>query len=787
MVLKIIKFFINCCFIMAIKRFDHKNMLINALKTGVNLFVGAGFSIYAEDKQGVKLPLGGTLLNELKNKFGGPNLPDLPMYCSVLEKRNKSQLNDYLINRFKVGSFDECYKNLNLINIKGVYTTNIDDLVPQIIYLNNDRYLNNQLVNGESVDPKGINYLPLHGCVSFPERGFVFSVQQIANIYTQAPRIWSYLSTAIESYPTIFIGYRLNDSGVIQAISSERTFNNAQKNMWIVLYNPEESEIEYFETLGFSIIISDTKEFLNELSNFEELNKVRKKSQNDLGLLLKSNIVPKDIREMTLRPIEDFYRGMVPKWSDILRNEIFKTSHNKTIEDSLFDKTRHTIIIGSPLSGKTTLAMQVASNINFDGLKLMFSDMSCGRAEYISKLIGDRKVLLVLDNFTDDVDAFNIFVDLPNVHLLGIDSSHNYSNISHLIEKDKVHIFNVTSLSSTDIQGIIDKIPESIRKDESEIRKLGRYDNESSIFELMVRHIRKGETIRQRYKEFINELEIENEDLAEFLVLCAYMHESHVPLSMGVAYSYFDDYNYKAVIEMRKTLADFLKEDNDDLALSDIEGFRPRSSIISDSILHNVSSNLLGKVLNKLLDKVSYCNICNYSIFHKRAFDKKIILKAFPNWIEGKEFYEKAFLYDNENPYVLQQGALYLSQHKKYQDAFSWIDRAKLLTSDKQFTIRNSHAIILFEANINVETDDAMSQLDRSMEILHKCFTDDKRKVFHATTYAEQALLYYKKYNNDKAISYLQQSKEWLEGELKENSWAYNLKELLSKTKSILK
>lgn len=772
---------------MGIKRFDHKNSFINAIKTGVNLFAGAGFSIYAEDSQGKKLPLGRDLLKELKAKLGGPNLLDLPMYCSVMEKQNRTQLYDYLTSRFKVKKFDDCYLSLNLVNLKGVYTTNIDDLIPQIIQKSVDRYVNNQFVNGESVDLKGVDYLPLHGCVTYPERGFVFSVAQIANIYDKSPRIWSYLSASLERFPTIFIGYKLNDSGVIQAITSERTFNNAQKNMWIVLFNPDESEVEYFQALGFSIIISETKEFLNEISNLVEVKENGKKEENNIECLLKSNIVPKDIREMTLRPIEDFYRGMAPKWSDILRNEIFKTSHIKTIENSLYEKNKQTIIIGSPLSGKTTLAMQVVSNINFDGLKLMFSDMSYGRAEYVSKLIGNNKALLVLDNFTDDVDAFKVFFDLPNVHLLGIDSSHNFSNISHLIDKDRVEIINVTSLSSFDIQGIIDRIPDSIRKDESEIRKLGKFDSESSIFELTVRHIRKGETIRQRYKDFICRLEKEDVNLAEFLVLCAYMHQSHVPLSMGVAYSYFDNVDYREVIEMRKALADFLKEDNDELALSDIDGFRPRSSIVSDSILSSVSSNLLGNTLNKLLDKVNYFNICNYNTFHKKAFDKKIISRAFPNWRDGKEFYEKAFLYDNENPYVLQQGALYLSQHKKYQEAFSWIDRAKMLSSDKQFTIRNSHAIILFEANIDVNTADAMLQLDKSMTILHNCFTDDKRKVFHATTYAEQALLYYRKYNNEKAVDYLKQSEEWLVGELKENSWAYNLNDLLKKTRNALK
>lgn len=146
-----------------------------------------------------------------------------------MERKNKAALTNYLTKRFQVASYDDCYLNLNLINLKGVYTTNIDDLIPQIIEKNDHRYINEQHVNGDCIDNQGINYLPLHGYIKYPERGYVFSVETIANIYNQVPRIWAYLSAALEKYPTIFIGYGLNDTGVIEAITSEQTFKNAQK------------------------------------------------------------------------------------------------------------------------------------------------------------------------------------------------------------------------------------------------------------------------------------------------------------------------------------------------------------------------------------------------------------------------------------------------------------------------------------------------------------------------------------------------------------------------------
>ncbi len=64
------------------------------------------------------------------------------------------------------------------------------------------------------------------------------------------------------------------------------------------------------------------------------------------------------------------------------------------------------------------------------------------------------------------------------------------------------------------------------------------------------------------------------------------------------------------------------------------------------------------------------------------------------------------------------------------------------------------------------------------MEILHKCYRDDMRRTFHAKTYADQALRYFKRNHNEKAKAYLLQAKAWINDELKNKSWEYELKSL---------
>lgn len=154
-----------------------------------------------------------------------------------------------------------------------------------------------------------------------------------------------------------------------------------------------------------------------------------------------------------------------------MRNVIYKTSHYKNIEDSIFNKKKGTIIIGSPISGKTTLAMQVGYFIHYNGIKLFLTDLNQGKANYLSKIIGNQNALLIVENFTDDIQAFQELKSLPNVSLVGVDRSHNFGYVSHLINKDNFDIINVTPLTEFDIQGIIDTIPDGIRKSEAEIKK----------------------------------------------------------------------------------------------------------------------------------------------------------------------------------------------------------------------------------------------------------------------------------------------------------------------------
>lgn len=770
----------------------NKNSLIHAMKTGINVFVGAGFSLYAYDKKKQNLPSGNGLADELKSMFN-VKAASLSMISTILQRKAKTEFKAFLTERFSVDSYESFYNNLNLVNVKSYFTTNIDNLIPKIVSAENSkRFINDLLVNGENADANRINYLPLHGCVENPENEYVFDVQSLATTFGNNSRIWSYLSNACEKNPTIFLGYSYSDNSVIQALSSYRTFENAQKEKWILLYNPTDDQIEFYEALDFTIIKGEIKEFLELLPNIldnEELSG-KKNEEEEIRDIFKNNLVPLDNRNQVSRPIIDFFRGQVSIWSDILSNKIYRVSYYKQIQDSIYNQNRQTIVIGAPVSGKTTLAMLLAYNVQFEGVKLMYSGLTLSKVDFILKILGNLKALIFVENFTDNIEAFLKLSQAKNITVVGVDRSQFYSTVSHMLTPQMFDIINVTELSDNDIQGVFNSVPVEIKASSMKTKRKSKdIYAADSIYEFVIRNI-KGQNIVERYKKIIHDLEHDDSNLMEFLLLCAYMHKCRVPLSIEVAYSYFSDiYNYQDVLEMKDELEDMLSEfeGSNDLLDSSIEYYYPRTYFIAEAILKYSSPLLLKKIMSKVIDNVPKYLIYNFKTFRKFAFDSLLTAKAFVDWKDGMDFYKSAYLYDNENPYVLQQGALFLSKKKQYQEAFKWIDKAINSTNDKYFSIRNSHAIILFDANYELELNNMVEeQLDRSMEILHKCYHDDSRKIFHAIVYADQAERYFIKVNSEKTINYLQQAKKWLKEESSNNSWNYELKQRLSKVEKIL-
>jgi len=124
-----------------------------------------------------------------------------------------------------------------------------------------------------------------------------------------------------------------------------------------------------------------------------------------------------------------------------------------------------------------------------------------------------------------------------------------------------------------------------------------------------------------------------------------------------------------------------------------------------------------------------------------------------------------------------------------FKEAFNWIEQAITLSGGKNLSIQNSHAIILFRANVNLPPDDptVKSTLNQGMDILSQCYTQDKRKTCHALTFADHAIQYWNIYADNVAFKYLETAKNWLEEEQKNAPWSVSVKRLLTDVSNILR
>jgi hypothetical protein len=395
----------------------------------------------------------------------------------------------------------------------------------------------------------------------------------------------------------------------------------------------------------------------------------------------------------------------------------------------------------------------------------------------IRKLAG-QKALILIDNFSNDIDAYNTFCEQPNITIVVADRDYFLSGIRHLLRDRKRVVIDITGLSRVDLQGCRRSIPELIRSQKLIVPQVtGRAL--PSLYEFVEANT-VGPTIEERMTSALRDLKLTNSNLAEMLVFAAYVHASRTPISMDMALAYWQDRisNYREIYHMMDGVGSMLAEYEGDLAKEAQDYFAARSAIVSEAVLNVVDGGLLRKMILNFHKNISPYRICNFGAFQKKAYRWKLYAKAFDSWEEGSEFYDH--LYEKTpNPYIRQHQALFLNARKRFSESFQAIDAALAETGGRNFTIRNSHAKILFRANIDLASSpEARVQLDKSMNILMQCYDSDRRKAFHAMTFADFAMRYWEVFRDDTALKYITLAKKWLHEQEKSEGYLRRINRL---------
>lgn len=759
-----------------------------AIKGGMNLFLGSAFSILAKDKAGKPLPTGTQLVSELVGEFGLPpsvaNL-ELSQVCTIIEHTRNDQLRSYLTQRFTVDQFDERYKQLEKVNIKNVFTTNIDNLLYQVFAESKSKYLHDTDALGASYgDKTAISMIALHGSVLNERRPYRFGAPAIAAAFATDSDRWYFLANRIRQFPTLFWGYSVGDAGTLQALNPD-IGSGQLRDMWILVHETSghDGAVDFFRAMNLQIIAGDTASLLDYFGKIKgedlptgELDAV------DLEALFPQEAIPK-LGQFPVRSVLEFYLGASPQWSDIILGDLHKTNHFRTARNAL-NSGKHTMLIGAPVSGKSTLILQLATEEFADKIKFISNYLTFEKAQLILRNLGHRKAIIFIDNLADSLDAVQFLSTCDNITLCCAERDYNYGIVDHRVRHDRIFTIDVTELSAADIQACVQAIPREIRRATYVLpTKMGRAGMGPSLFELIETNVTKP-TLNRRFARVLQQLNSQDPLLRDVLVMVSYVHQARTLVSMDILFAFLRGITKDPdrVLAIRNKLGALLSDYREpDLVEEhgDQDYYVTRSTAVSEAVLANTQPSVLKSMLLRFHANVSPYRIPRFDVFRRYGFDQRLVSKAFPDAEEGKAFYERLYERDH-SPYLLQHSALYLAKKHRYQEAFRLIDQAILESGGRIWSIRNSHAIILFEANTDhYEHPSGRQALQESMKLLTECYQWDNRKPFHVVTFADQALRYWNFYADDEALDYLRTAREWLRDESVRSSWNHSVKRLL--------
>lgn len=774
----------------------------------MNLYLGAGFSVYADNETGEKLPLGNEINKHLIDVFGLKTNREytLSKSCQKIKKDNKDALERLLKETYRVKSFDKMYTGLCRLPIKNIITLNIDNLVERIYEdESSTKIIADNNITGPLEKNNVVNLYKLHGSVTYPMGSDMsFTDKELTDLFVREPGLFNTVSLKLSSAPTLFWGTSFGDNDSLELICHSEIYSKSATPKWIVVYPSDnvEDTIEDLEDLGFNIVVADTKELMEYLCSlsFAASTKVKKYVYREYRENFPANFICNELEHSSVRrPVMDFFSGAEPVISDILSSNVKRTSYFNQILQTIFSK-RVTLITGIPGCGKSTLLMQLAFGKEIDGRKFWFNSIIKQEAEKLVRLVKDDKnVTVFLDNLYSNVDAFEVLKGNSNIKLVLAERALNYEYVKRFLSISSDAIVDVSNLAASDIQNIC----LSMNKSSSDAIALMEKNENISLLEIVF-FASTNAQIKERISGYIKDLaEFKDEklkiDLLELYTLVNYTSSCGIPATMDMLYFYFGDLieNYEDIIYALKKMNKIIVETTDEeLKIDESQDYLiMRSKLFAEKSIFLIPPEIFAHVLEKFLDKVSPHAIYRYDIFKRKAYDADFTCRAFSK-TRVIQFYEKLLL-QNSNPYVRHQYSIFLQRKGDINLAWEQIDRAHTECQKKIFSIANTHAIIMFEKNMAVEAknekelDIQKNTIGRSFSTLEYCLSQDIRVSYHALTYARNAIRYYEKFGKDEfSESYIDSATVQLNSIIDSKEYIYRpvlreMKTLLSELREI--
>tara|TARA_B100000678_G_C18219800_1_gene506703 strand:- start:139 stop:2508 length:2370 start_codon:yes stop_codon:yes gene_type:complete len=765
---------------------EEEGLFRSDLQKPINVFTGAGFSVLAKNALNQTLPVGERLKSDIIQRFDIPQLSDLDLasiYAFISSDR-RDELRSFLQETFTVCVYDKRYDALRKLDVEYLYTTNIDDLPFHIFDARHDdttRILHDVYTLGTPREQQSVTqFISLHGNVRHEDSDFIFTSGRISSAFASDRETWYVFQRALRDRPTIFLGYSMKDAGVLQALES--TTERSLVNKWIVLRRDDQSAEAFYRSMGFHVAVGDIADFL---AYVEQLEKAPREPLSPSRSRFHGE-VPRSA-EVAQRPVKSFFLGSEPEWSDAYSPQVVRRRVNDLVKNSIYSGN-HVAIVGLPLSGKSTILRQVASDIAQERPALYFERISDPQIE---KVIAEQKSalnksLIFVDNLIDSREAIDRISNEIGAQFVCAEDSQYFDSVNLRSLSPKLDVISSSDIEGNDLQSIIDSIPAEVRRWNPDRLDVVEADlGEVGLFESFRRHVF-DEGLTDRFRQKLADFEMRNQESFDVYMMAAYVAGCRTIVSFDMIYMFIDRARkaYGDVYEVTRSVHGFMAE----VSLIDDphqDYFSVRSGALARIALRQCSNRAFGRMFERFHSAVPSRTIVDYPVFRRYAYDNDFARKAYPRVEDGLRFYKRLVGF-TDNAYDYQHGAIYLSKMKSFSEAFNWIDTALSKSNGRVYAIRNTHARILFEANIDVARLDqndqtALDGICQSMKVLQEIIVKDQRRSYHLLRFSDQALQYAEIFDDEDAEAWLIVAREKLkdiveQAAVSRSRESYNLK-----------
>ena len=256
---------------------QHPNLVDYVKQGNVILFLGAGASLSASDKDGNQPPLAKRLGQLLSEKFLAGEMSDSSLSeiaeCSI-SSTNTTTVQDYVREAFEDFEPGQGHRLLTKFSWAGIATTNYDLLVEKSY---SDSSVANQTIRPIAHDGQvsrivesenDLPYLKLHGC--FNHMGpqgirLVLSLDQYLDYEKERVSLFDTFEEWAQKYTFVFVGYGAQDLNIRKYIT--RLVDNVEDRMRFYFVKPNwaDAERQMWETRKVTAIEADFDGFMEAL------------------------------------------------------------------------------------------------------------------------------------------------------------------------------------------------------------------------------------------------------------------------------------------------------------------------------------------------------------------------------------------------------------------------------------------------------------------------------------------------------------------------------------------